>query len=64
MIGTRKDLLWRRTFVLYCILYFVFLFSISSNVYIFSNYYICYIVIDMDSGWDFVWVYSLISIVG
>jgi hypothetical protein len=64
MIETKKDFLWKRTFVLHCVFYFVFLFSISSNLYIFSNYYKCYIVIDMDSRWDFVWVYSLISIVG
>jgi hypothetical protein len=43
---------------------FFFMFSIPFNLYIFSNYCTCYIFIYMDVGWDFVWVYSLISIVG
>jgi hypothetical protein len=46
-------------FVLHCII-----FSIPYSLNLFLDYCKCYIVVELDFGRDFVWIYSLLSIVG
>jgi len=59
MIIVREGFWW--TIFLY---YIVFCFSIPYSLNLFLDYCKCYIVVDMDFGRDFIWIYFLLFEVG